>query len=191
MKLKIGFFAVLLACTLLLNPSPFSLAALCAALLHELGHIAVAFLCSIRLRECKIGIYGAGLMPDSGLYSYRKECLLCLAGPLFNLLCGTLGALLLWDSDLPFLHAFTLTSFSLGILNLLPIRDFDGGRVLYALLCCRLPPDSAGRLLSGFSFCCVLTLWMLSVYLLLRFSSSLSLFVFSVSLFCRIFIPSS
>ena len=191
MKLKIGFFAILLALALLLNPTLLSLSVFLAALLHELGHIGMAACCGIRLEECKIGIYGAGLMPDSGLYSYKKECLLCLAGPLTNLLCVGIGMLLSALSDSAFLQSFLFASGSLGILNLLPIWEFDGGRILHALLCCRLSPVTALRILRILSFGCVLLLWMLSVYLLLRFSSSLSLFVFSLSLFFRIFIPTS
>ncbi|MBQ9086199.1 MAG: M50 family metallopeptidase [Clostridia bacterium] len=185
MKLKIGFFTILLALTLILNPSPFTPAAFLAALFHELGHILMAKLCHIRLRECSIGLFGAGLAPDYGTYSYRQEILLCLAGPLTNLVLGTL-ALLLPASDL--ILAFILSSFFLGLLNLLPIQTFDGGRILSHFLSLKLSPSLSHRLLRVLSFLCVFLMWCFSVYLLLRAAASLSLFVFSLSLFVKLFI---
>jgi hypothetical protein len=39
------------------------------------------------------------------------------------------------------------------------------------------------------SFILIFTLWSVSVYLLLKISSSVSLFVFSVAVFTKIFLP--
>ena len=88
MKIRIGFLALLLALSLFLTQSLFSLGLLLAVLMHEMGHILMAFACKIRLKECTVGIYGAGLTPEHGLYSYGKEILLCLAGPLSNFFFG-------------------------------------------------------------------------------------------------------
>ncbi len=189
MKIKVGFFAVMLALSLLVSRSLFALAALFAATLHELGHILMAALCKIRLKTCKIGLYGAGICPDGNcLYSYGKELLLCLGGPLVNL---TSFAILVRHpaEQGSFLYCFLFSSLILGVMNLLPIKDFDGGRILSALLSLRFTPTSADRILKVCSFTCIFLLWCFSVYLLLRFSASLSLFIFSISLFCRIFIP--
>ncbi len=189
MKIKIGFFTIMFALSLILSHSLFSLASLLAALTHELGHILAAAVCRIRLKECKIGIYGAGLIPEGHLFSYRKEILLCSAGPLVNLALGSVG---LWgyrQASSDFLLWFSISSFVLGMMNLLPIKDFDGGRILRSLLCLRISMRSADGILQALSFFFIFTLWCFSVYLLLRASSSLSLFIFSISLFVRIFIP--
>lgn len=188
MKLKIGFFAIMLALSLLLSPSLISLCAALAALLHELGHVVMAAVCGIRLRECQIGIYGAGLVPDGGVYSYGQEIALCLAGPLVNLICASVGLWFLNGTAGGFWAGFVFSSLALGVLNLLPIQGFDGGRILCALLLRFCPPRTAERMVAVLSFLCVLSLWCLSVYLLLRFVASLSLFIFSLSLFSRIFL---
>ena len=188
MRLKIGFFTVMLALSLCLTPSLLSLSALLAALLHELGHLGMARLCGVRLRECRIGIYGAGLVPDGSVYSYGQEILLCLAGPLVNLFCFLVAVWLRQGGTESFWNAFCFSSFALGALNLLPIKGFDGGRILHALLSLMLSPRGAARLCEAVSFVGILLLWCLSVYLLLRTVSSLSLFVFSLSLFARIFL---
>jgi hypothetical protein len=43
--------------------------------------------------------------------------------------------------------------------------------------------------MSIISFIFIFTLWCISVYLLLKISASLSMFIFSVSIFCKIFLP--
>ena len=71
---------------------------------------------------------------------------------------------------------------------MLPIRDFDGGRIAYCLLSMGLSPRVADTALSVTSFAILLALWMLSVYMMLQFGASLSLFVFSFSLLCKLFV---
>lgn len=188
MKIKIGFFAILLGLALLWEHSLFSLSAALAVIFHETGHMITAAACGIRLRECKIGIYGAGLIPENGLYSYQKEILLCLSGPLVNLICGSCLLPIGFKSGSDFLRGFVFSSFSLGILNLLPICGFDGGRIINAILCLILSPDTASRILKGCSFLVIFFLWIGSVYLILRVNSSLSFFIFSISLFGKLFI---
>ena len=188
MKLKIGFFAIMLALSLCLSPSLLSLCAALSALLHELGHVGMAWLCRVRLTECRIGIYGAGLVPDGGVYSYGQEIFLCLAGPLVNLLCASVGLHFLGSAWGAFWQDFVFSSLALGILNLLPVKGFDGGRIVHALLCRHCLPTTASYLTEALSFICVFLLWCLSVYLMLRFAASLSLFIFSLSLFARIFL---
>lgn len=191
MKIRIGFLAVMLALSLLISRSLFALGLLVAALTHELGHILMAHALGIRLRECTVGIYGAGLRPVDGMYSYSQEILLCIAGPLANLFLGSVGLLLGLRISSEFLSHFTLSSFVLAGMNLLPIRDFDGGRILLSLLSLLFGPTVSLRILSILSFLFVFALWTLSLYLLIRHAASLSLFIFSLSLFFRIFMSES
>ncbi|MBO5939502.1 MAG: M50 family metallopeptidase [Clostridia bacterium] len=188
MKIKVGFFAILLFFSLLMTHSLFSLASLLAAVLHELGHLLAASVCRIRMKEFSVGLFGTGLTPSGGLYSYFDEIILCLGGPLSNLFFGSLSLLLLRHDSSAFLSAFIFSSFAYAVLNLLPIKGFDGGRICRALLLLFLPLPITERILSLLSFVCIFSLWTLSIYLLLRTASSLSLFVFSISLFSRLFL---
>ena len=189
MKIKIGFFTVMLALSLVISRSLFMLIALSAALLHELGHILMAKACRIRLTSCKIGLYGAGLMPEGAFYSYTREIFLCAAGPLTNLLCGSIGLHIYRICASELLLWFVFSSFVLGFLNLLPIHGFDGGRIFSALLCRFISQRASNISIHISSFIFLFILWSFSVYLLLRAGASLSLFIFSLSVFIRIFMP--
>ena len=187
MKIKIGFFAVIMIASLLLSSSSFSLAALLAAFLHELGHILIAKLLKIELKELSLGLFGAGLMTSNRLLSFNEEILLCIAGPAINLICFFIMNFFKL-SDSSFGNYFAISSLFLGILNLLPISDFDGGRILSAILGKVMPPKKIFMIMKLLSFLLIFSLWAFSLYLILRVAFSLSLFLFSSAIFVRIFI---
>lgn len=189
MKLGISFFSLLMLLSLILTRSYLSLAALVAAALHECGHIIAAKLCGIPLVDMRLGIFGATLTTDRALCSYGKEILLASAGPATNLLCFALCLLLHVDCEA--IEFFCVASWGLAILNLLPIRELDGGRIVYCALASTFSPSLASRVVSALSFGIIFSLWALSVYLILRLGASLSLFIFSCFLFCKIFIKNA
>lgn len=186
LKIKLSFSGAIMILALFLTHSYVSIAALLAAALHELGHIIAAKLCNIPLGELKLGIFGAALTSKVMLCSYKKEILLCLAGPLINILLSLI--LMPLNNTNEFITFFINTSLFLGILNLLPIYEFDGGRILFCILSYKLTPQGSTTILRVISFILIFALWSLSIYLMLRLSSSVSLFIFSLSLFSKIFL---
>ncbi len=185
-KISVGILAVLMLITLSVASPRYFLPVIFAITLHELGHVLMARVCKIQLRELKLGIFGAALSPQSCLYSYKKEILLCIGGPLVNFLSAiTVTAFF----DTPSFEYFKECSIALGALNLLPISGFDGGRIFSALLSMILPPRAVEALSKIISFILIFTLWCFSVYLLIKISATLSLFMFSLSLFAKIFLP--
>ena len=187
LKIRLSFTGAIMIIALFLTHSYLSISALIAALLHELGHIIAARICKIELGELRLGIFGASLCSRPMLCSYKKEIALCIAGPLVNLILA-LVALPLCNDSSEFLNLFVSSSLFLGILNLLPIYEFDGGRILFCLLSLRFSIITTTKIIRTSSFALIFSLWCLSVYLLLRLSSSVSLFVFSISLFAKIFL---
>lgn len=188
MKIKIGFFSVLLFITLFYTHSYFALAAFAAVFLHELGHIVAAKLLKVKLKECKLSIYGAGLSPDNTVYSYSDEIILCVFGPLANILSCTAVIPLFLHSNNIFILYFIVSSMILATINLLPIKSFDGGRIMHSLICSFGTQRTADVCLSVTSFLLIFILWSLSVYVLIISGSGLSTFVFSISLFSKFFV---
>lgn len=160
---------------------------LLAIAIHELGHVAVARRLGMRLTRLSFTATGLCLTPTQGSFpSYRAECAVALGGPLANVLSALLVWLLLPSPAVP--ADFVALSLYLAALNMLPLRPFDGGRVLLCLLChcfCFVP-DRAERVLSGVSAVILLVLWLAAVYLVLRRGSALSLYLFCLQLGRRV-----
>ena len=186
-KIKIGFFFVLMALAVLITSRQYFPALALSVTLHELGHIIAAKLRHIELTKFNLGILGATLFPKEQLFSYRDEIILCLGGPLVNFF----SVIVCISFDIPKTSFFILSSLALGMLNMLPINDFDGGRIFSAFLHIHLSDHTAERVSRAVSFICLFSLWSISVYFIIRYGATLSLFVFSTSIFTKIFMSKS
>ena len=188
-KLKVSVspaMVILLACMIATTPLDRLCICFAAAAIHELGHILAAKLLSVNLSHMQLDVLGARLRTSGKLCSYPAMVALCFAGPLVNFLC--------FGISVPFfdlsgqMQEFGLASLSLGLLNLIPIPGFDGGRIVHGILSSFLPVAVVERVCSVLGFCSLLCMWMLSVWLILRTGTSLTLFVFSCYLFCMLFV---
>ncbi len=158
---------------------------LLAAFLHEMGHLAAAKLLHIPLGSLQLDLLGARMEVKGRMLSYGEEFLLCAAGPLVSLFAAAAAGLLWQYSQAA--EWFSCASLLLGLLNLLPIRSFDGGRMLDSFLMLFLSQRAVQTLTRAISFLFLFLLWAVAVYFLLRVGDGLSLFCFSMSLFTRFF----
>ena len=136
----------------------------------------------IKLKEMKLGVFGASLFTEDQLFTYTDEILLCIGGPVANFISVVFCLTLNKASSM-----FAMSSVMLGGLNMLPIQGFDGGRILSSMLSLRLSPKTVSVVCRLISFFLLFCLWCISVYFLIRYTATLSLFVFSVSMFSKIF----
>ena len=154
-----------------------------AVAVHEVGHLLAARWMNIRVEKIALGLLGARI-GISGVQSYQKEALLAAAGPAASFLCAVLAAPFF---KMQFFASVCTLSLILGLLNLLPVQTFDGGRVLHCLLAGRFGETIAGRWMRWISFGFLTLLWLFSIYLLLRAGSGISWLGFSVTLLSSFF----
>ncbi|MBR6781763.1 MAG: site-2 protease family protein [Clostridia bacterium] len=157
-----------------------------AALLHEIGHGVAAWGWSVPIRTLRLDLFGAR-MELGGLTGYAAELAVAAGGPLVSLLV----AALVWPVGIFWEGAefFSLVSLGLGLLNLLPVRGLDGGRMLacaLSLTAGERVSETVLRLTTGLFLG---GLWLLSVYALLRVGETLTLFTFTLCLLFRLLEP--
>lgn len=158
-----------------------------AIAIHETGHAVIAFLSGNRFKKLSAQNSGLKLHGNAPYISYKAEAFTALGGPLFNVLSAWCCLTFSHSSNAVF---FASTSLALGILNLLPIREFDGGRITECLLSLFCPYSPIASLCDLLSFFSLFFLWSMAVYLMIRGGGSITLFIFSVSLFTKIFLGS-
>ena len=172
-----------LAYILVGEPLGYALFLLATVALHEAGHI-FAFLV---LREPMPHLRGRGLglllMPQSELRSYPRELAVAAAGPLFNLLAAAALLPALRASGATEAH-FCFFCFNLmtAALNLLPIRGFDGGRVLFSLLALCTDDALGTKISDTVSLICVLFFYFTGLFLFFFAGASLQILLFSLLL---------
>ena len=170
---------------ILTDRSLLCLSAFLAAAFHEVGHLLAARLLGIPIRSLRLDLLGARMDTVGRMMTYGEEWLLAAAGPLFSLLLS-LGLFFLWEIS-PFARLLSCASLLLGGLNLLPIRSFDGGRMLASPISYFFGERTSDYVLRLTSFLFLFLLWAVSVYFLLLAGDGLSLFCFSMSLFSHFF----
>ncbi len=207
-KIRIGAGAFLMALTALISDKmSLILIYAASAFLHEAGHLCAARLLKIRVREIRFGFAGVRICTEPGLSSYRDEFLLAAAGPFVNLLiivvaltlsgaCGAgvdellaLTAEFAEGGELRPMGALgfaALSSLLQGGMNLLPIDTYDGGRMLYCGAATLLGEERAQRLISVTSAASAFILWTAALYLMLKISAGLGIYVFSVCIFLSV-----
>ena len=158
---------------------------LLAAALHEMGHLVAARFMKIPISAMRFDLLGARIDVKGRILSYGEEWLLCMSGPLASLVFSLIGSLFWSHSKLAI--AFSCASLLLGLLNLLPIQTFDGGRMLECALLSFTTPKKTGSILRGCTFLFLWLLWAFSAYLMIKIADGLSLFFFTLSLLGRFF----
>ena len=105
-------------------------------LIHELGHILVAYKCNVKIREINIFPLGAIIKFQYllGIDPF-KEIIISFAGPLVNLIIVFLSLLLTkYNSSFKYMNLIIESNLLLFIINMLPIIPLDGGRILKSIL---------------------------------------------------------
>ena len=123
-------------CIMLAFDSPaICILTLSAAAIHEIGHILFAVL----IKRGDISLPRAtlfGLKIDTGrLLSYKEEAIIAAGGPLVNL--GVFLLSLPFFSLNEYVSLVGMINLFTAVTNLLPMRGYDGGRIIRAVLLSR------------------------------------------------------
>ena len=165
---------LLMAALILLLPLDWLLAALLAAALHELGHLAAIKAFGRHPVFLSVGMLGATI--HTGPLTNRAEFLCAAAGPWASLM------LLLLCRLFPKLALCGLLQ---GLFNLIPLYPLDGGRMLFCLLrwCC---PRRAERICSIVQRLVLFGFLALLLLAGIRGKSGFVLFLFCITVLSRL-----
>lgn len=100
---------------------------LCAAVIHETAHMLAMLIIGVGLNSITFHGCGVRIHPEDKLLSYGKEIVILVAGPATNLIMF----FILYYYNVNEAAAAQLI---LGLMNLMPCRNLDGGGVLHCCL---------------------------------------------------------
>ncbi len=128
-----------------------TIATLMAAALHEIGHIAVmAHLSRGKLSLPRTVMFGLRLR-ENRLLSYKEEAFLALGGPLANIIAFII-LIPLFDLCDGYFFIFAFLNLLTAISNLIPIKGYDGYKIIECLLAPKMGIDKCARIISSISF---------------------------------------
>ena len=191
-KIKVSPLSIIWIAFLIILRTRFLFPLLCAVLLHEFGHLLCAKILKIRIKSFELSLLGARITTQREP-SYLDELLFALGGPLAGLLgfAFTFSAAL-DRMELPFyqsfLFPFSILSLCLALFNLITLPTLDGGRMLKCVLCLIFSLDTAEKILRFIAFLTLVSIWLLSVYMMLKSANGVPMFVFCLIFFSKCFI---
>ena len=174
--LKIGISGgacVLLAFSLLVLPVRWILAALVAAVFHEVCHAVAVFLCGGKLQSVTVGRVGA-VMTASPMTNPRK---------FISTMAGPVGSALL-VFVMPWLPRVAFCSAVYCMYNLLPIYPLDGGRALRCLTG-RLSPSVQKKVCGWTENVCLGLLFVGAIYLTVWLDLGITPLILATALLLR------
>lgn len=177
-KLKFMFFAVI-TIFLIVDKQGFTVLTLLASLTHELGHLFALIALGNKPKELVFEIVGIRLVKQNKFISYNKEILILFAGPLTNIII--FFVLYFFFKDNYYCNIFSLTNLFIGIFNLLPVGNLDGGQILNLALKKSCELYTSNLLVIVISIIVIIPVILFSLYLLI-FKNNFTLTITSVYL---------
>ncbi len=162
------------------QPLAIGVAVIFSIVIHEAGHYAAFFLLNEpRPRMCFRAL-GLCLVPRSML-SYRDEIIVCLCGPVANLL----SSLCFLVCPPPYFSAtFCIqVGFLFGCIHLMPLFPLDGGRIAHALCCLLFGFRRGTHIASVLSLALLFSAAFAALYFMLFYGTAAALFFSCVFLF--------
>lgn len=169
-KITVSFtFFALIILLVIFNKNDFLYFTCFFAIIHELGHLFFLNKFGVKICELKISLFGANIKTESfKKISIKKDVIVLLSGPLVNLIFSAVlyfVNLIIKNVDLSNL---ILINLGLGIFNLMPFYNFDGGKIIEILLKSKLNEKIAEIIVSCISFAILVPFTLFSVNIFLR-----------------------
>lgn len=103
---------------------------LVSSIFHEAGHILLMFSRGVKVKDIRFNLGDVAINADFSTVSVKDEILITLGGVMVNFTLSALSFILwvLVKSELFF--SFGMVNLLLGMFNLLPVRNLDGGEIL-------------------------------------------------------------
>ena len=163
------------------DETPIAMLTLTCALTHEVGHILTLIVFSDDSFTLK-GVSSGLRITGQRLRSYKKEIMLYLSGPFFNIVFAFLSVLLKTKNP-GFASTFAVLNLATAFSNLLPIEGYDGYGAIKSFLLLKGLNSTADTFLPIISFLTLLILCICSLYFIDRLGEGYWIFfVFAVSL---------
>ena len=145
-----------------------------ACVIHESGHVLCARLLSVTADKPKAGLFTAII----SLHSDKRihNLLIALSGAFANLASSAVSLLIFGNAFYP----FSLISFFLALLNLLPVSSLDGRVALECAFEAHISLGKRREILDALSDIILLSLSSVSAFRMLKYGDSLFSFLFSV-----------
>lgn len=151
--------------------------------LHEISHLIVVKIMKIKTGELKLHCLGATLeIEDYNSLSLREQIIICLAGPVFNILMSIIFFIIFYFLKYNFLLIIVEVNLALGIFNIMPMYPLDGFKLLVSIFSLKLSYVNANKVSNVISYIVNIIFIIISI-LLLVYRNISGIFIIAICFF--------
>lgn len=153
---------------------------LISTIIHELGHLI--FICKYMGKPDSIVINPGEVRINSDLseVTFLQDIYITSAGVIFNLLTTVISLIVFYIFNVKIFFDFALCNLCLGVINLLPVRSFDGGQLLSSLLLCKLSERTTDVIINTLTIITFIPLATAGIYILFVTKYNYSLLIIAI-----------
>lgn len=178
-KVSFSFFAILLVFTVA-DKSNLYLKTLFYGILHESVHLWFISRYSSPPKMVELSIFGGDIKRAcDNKTTFPQEVAINISAPIFNLILAFLLYILILLSKIK-LYEDVAINLTLGLFNLLPYYNFDGGNALKNILVMRFSVDTSEKIITVFSAFVSGLFALISVYVFINYQKNYILLLFSL-----------
>ena len=181
-RIELSFtFLSLIILTTCFDKEGILLISLVSSILHELIHLALIIAFGGKISQISFSIFGGNIKRSKALkLTNFKEFFISISAPATNILAGAL--LVLFNINL-----WGYINLIIGVFNILPFYDFDGGRGLFYLLSNCLDLSIVNKILNVTSILSVLVISSFTVAVFFNSKTGVSMLLLCVYMFFSLF----
>lgn len=155
LTIEISFLFLLLLSFLFYINKKIILISIVSSIIHELGHIFALTYFGKNITKIKIDAFNFAITKNESIINKNLENLLItISGPILNLIVAIISYFFYMKSNKysNTLYLLSINNFFMFILNICPVKNLDGGNLLYNFLLKKTDPGTASKMLDIFSF---------------------------------------
>lgn len=188
-KLEIGFmFTATVAFLLLFNIGDEVKLGISFSLLHEIGHLIAIIICKEKPKLISFGLFGMTIVRECDLtQNYKKEFVTAISGPLTNFFIAIVFYFIYLKLSKEIFLKIIIVNLIIGLFNIMPVFELDGGRALESLLKYNYPEEISERILKIVSFFTLVIMMGFGFYILISTGYNFTFLAISIYLTVMLF----
>lgn len=151
-----------------------------SALLHEFAHLFCMNMLGYRVYVINFGFINADITAHQ--FEENDSFLILFSGCFVNFIIAVIFKMLFMIYNLEIFKVIALQNLGLGVFNLLPISNLDGGQIFYAFLKKQFNEPTAYKIFNIVSIIFIVPILILGFYILINSKYNFSLFLLSIYL---------
>lgn len=185
--IEISFlFLSVVTLALLLDSTNTVIIGILSAFIHEISHIVAFILIGKKPKKVSFEITGILLQKDNVCMSIKQELFVLLSGSLVNILIffciHNLG-----NDSFNNIGVFATSNLILGIMNLLPLNAFDGGKIITLIISHYTNINYSYKIIKIIQIIILILFLSVYVYSVINYSFNFSLFILILYIIYTIF----